>query len=74
MFKKKDQHKAYLEDLNNQILDKEKEKMMNYNDENNKKYLATLNMGHKKSKCYNCAKCLGYYPLKQLNKKKKVLM
>lgn len=42
--------------------------------EDNQKYLATLNLGHKKTKCYNCAKCLGLYPIKHLNKKKKVFM
>ena len=31
-----------------------------------------LDLGKPHMKCYNCANCLGLYPLKQLNKKRRV--
>lgn len=31
-----------------------------------------LDLGKPHSKCYNCAYCLGTYPLKQLNKRRRV--
>lgn len=40
--------------------------------EGKKPYLATLIMDQKVHKCYNCAECQNVYPLKHLNKKKKV--
>ena len=70
MFKKKKDMKNYIDNLLGQVDDYNKRKQIETAKE--KQFCDTgLKVGNKKSKCYNCARCLQKYPLKALNKKKK---
>ena len=71
MFKKKQQNKRYIDDLvgqkNLDKLKKEDEKRRE------KAFVYTgINLDQPHKKCYNCARCLNLYPLKRLNKRRKV--
>ena len=71
MFKKKQEMQKYLDDL---IGQKNYDNIKKMENEVERKALKNtgLDMGKPHTKCYNCAKCLGLYPLKQLNKRRKV--
>lgn len=61
----------YLDDL---IGQKNYDKIKKKEDDLNRKALKNtgLDLGKKHMKCYNCAKCMHLYPLKQMNKRRKV--
>ncbi len=72
-FQKKQQIAEYLNDLENQIKNKAMRKQYEMELEHHHQYDNTLRMAEKRDKCYNCAVCLNIYPLKQLNKKRKII-
>ncbi len=61
----------YLNKLGDQMKDAEHRRRL-MNDEKYKKYLTTICLGYHPVKCYNCAVCHGVYPLKRLNKRRKI--
>lgn len=72
LFRRKKQVEQYLNSLGDQMQDDNMKKQI-AKEEANKAYLGTLNLPQKHTKCYNCKCCHGLYPLKMLNKKKKLV-
>lgn len=68
---KKNQMQEYIKTLGCQIADKTIEKQ-NQAEREKQVYGGTLLIQEKKNRCYNCAQCRKIYPLKVLNKQKKV--
>ena len=68
---KRNKLNGYINDLNNQMADRSAEKQLKA--EQDKVLTGTTLLIHQKTdKCYNCAKCRKNYPLKHLNKHKRM--
>lgn len=68
---KKNQMANYIKSLGNQIADKEAEKQARA-ELDKQLHNGTLLIPQKHDRCYNCAKCRNQYPIKLLNKQRKL--
>jgi hypothetical protein len=68
---KKNQMTNYIKSLGNQIADKEAEKQARA-ELDKQLHNGTLLIPQKHDRCYNCAKCRNQYPIKLLNKQRKL--